>query len=89
MSSEDKTKLDGIPSGGGGIQFIDDGYPASKTTNLISITARTISNNNGYPNQVRFTMNTDKGSVALGGLSLYGFLDFAQTSNFMIPGNQP
>lgn len=88
MSSEDKAKLDGIPSGGGGLPFIDDGWNGPKTTNLISITAKTVSNNNGHPNQVRLTINTDQGPVALGGLQLFGYLPGTK-QGYMIPGNQP
>ena len=89
MSSGDKTKLDGIPSGGGGLQFIDDGFNGPKTNNLISITAETLYlNNDARPNEVLLTINTDQGSVALNGLFLPDYLPVTK-QGYMIPGNQP
>lgn len=84
----DTSNANEATSGGGGIPFIDDGWNGPKTNNLISITAKTVSNNNGLPNEVRLTINTDQGSVALNGLFLTDYLP-ATKQGYMIPGNQP
>lgn len=86
MSSGDKTKLDGIPSTGGSVPVNDDGWDGAKTSNLVSITVKAISNNDNRPEEVEFTLNTTAGSVLLKGLSLAATLPVL-SRGYILPSN--